>query len=163
MVSRATSLSTVAMSCEANDAGDSSHEAVHGEGPQCLGLEEADEKPDRAVGGDAGEEGAHESLAAYTVAEVAEEVRDLVEPSGGDDRRGEQEREAGGVFVVHTASEPGDHGDARPADPGEQRGGRRNADDARFFEVESVEAPSRLGVRWLRVGVDGLTRRDPAT
>src|SRR5438477_12894262 len=101
-----------AASCEAGDAGDSSDEAVHGEGPQRLGLEEADEKPDRAVGGDAGEEGAHESLAAYTVAEVAEEVGDLVEPCGRDDRGGEQEREAGGVFVVHTASEPGDHGDA---------------------------------------------------
>ena len=97
-------------------------------GQQVAGLEEADEEPDRDVGGDAGEEAADEGLAADAVAEGAEQVGELVDAGGEDDRRGQQEREAGGVLVVEAAGEAADHGDAGAADPGEQRGDLGDAD-----------------------------------
>jgi len=44
----------------------------------------------------------------------------LSTPGGQDDRGGEQEGEARGVWVRQTSGQAADHGDARAADPREQ-------------------------------------------
>jgi hypothetical protein len=49
-------------------------------------------------------------------------VGEFEDAGGEDDRGGEQEGEAGGVFVVEAAHEPGGHADAVAADAGDQRG-----------------------------------------
>ena len=96
------------------------------------------------VGGEAGEDAADERLAADAVAEVAGEVGNLVDAGGEDDRRREQEREAGRVFVVEPADQAGDHRDAGATDAGEQRADLGDADRAGFFEVEGVESAAFL-------------------
>ena len=68
-----------------------------------------------------------ERLAADAVAEVPEQVGQLEEAGGKDDRRGEQEGEARGVAVVEPPRETRAHRHAVAADAGDQRGrlGRR--------------------------------------
>ena len=100
---------------------------------------------------------AGQGLPADAVAEVAGEVGDLVDARGEDDRRREQEREAGRVLVVETAREAGDHRDARPADPREQRADLRDADEAGFLDVQRVGAPADLAL-----AVRGRVRLDEA-
>ena len=83
-------------------------------------------------------------LAADAVAVGAEQVGELVDAGGEDDRRREQEREPRRVLVVEAAGEAGDHRDPGAADPGEQRADLGDADDDRLPELEGVEAPTRL-------------------
>src|SRR5581483_11385841 len=69
---------------------------------------------------------------------------DLVHARRQDDRRGHEEREPGRVLVAQAAEQSRDHGDARPADAGEQGADLRHPDQARLLGVERVEATALL-------------------
>ena len=71
---------------EPGNAQQSHDERVHREGQQGSGLEEAYEESNRQVGGDSCEQRAYECLCANAIAEVAGEVRDLVDARGENDR-----------------------------------------------------------------------------
>ena len=78
-----------------------------------------------------------------------------------DDRGGQQEGEAGRVFVVQAAPQPAGHGDPGPADPREQREDLRRPDQ----RAGRVGEPRDTGVRPLRAagmprnaGVRGVAR-----
>ena len=72
---------------------------------------------------------ADERLAAHAVAEMPEQIGQLDEAGGEDDRRRQQEREAGRVAVVQAAREAGAHRHAVAADarrPARSTGPRRS-------------------------------------
>src|SRR3954447_16490457 len=73
--------------------------AVDGKWRQAVGLEEPQEEPDGEVRGDGGAEGADQGLPADVVPLRAEQVRQLQKAGRADDRRGEQEGEAGRLLV----------------------------------------------------------------
>jgi len=56
-------------------------DAVQAKGPEGVGLEPASQESNGAVGGEAGNNARHDGLTAYVVAEGAEQVGQLVEPS----------------------------------------------------------------------------------
>src|SRR5262249_2768047 len=92
--------------------GDAGGEAVDVEGCEGAGLEVLGEEADGGVGGESGDDAADKDLAANAVTLVAGEVGEFVDAGGEDDRGGEHEGEASGVFVVESTQEPGDHGDS---------------------------------------------------
>src|SRR5438105_7029641 len=127
------------LSDEEENADAADDEAVDAERPERLCLEEPHQEAHGRVGREAGDDGAHDGLTPHSVAEVTEEVRQLDETGPEDDRRSQQEREAGGVLMVEASGQAGDHGDARAADAGEQGADLRHADGDRLSEVERVE------------------------
>src|SRR3954470_8772744 len=73
------------------DREDGAHDAaVDGERSQAVGLEEAEQELHREVGGDRRAEGADQRLPVNVVALRAEQVGQLEDAGGADDRRGEQ-------------------------------------------------------------------------
>ncbi len=91
----------------------------------------------------------HERLAADAVAEVPEQVGELDEAGGEDDRRGQQEREAGRVAVVEAARQARAHRHAVAADAGDQRRRLRRADHERLAVLERVQLAPAVGLRAL--------------
>src|SRR4051795_6291184 len=69
--------------------------AVDGERGQAIGLEEAQQELDGEVGGYRGADGPDQGLPADVVPLRAQELRQLEETGGPDDRGGQQEGEAG--------------------------------------------------------------------
>ena len=80
--------------------------AVDGERDQRFRFEVVDEEAHREDRRHGGDYAADERLAADPVAEVAEQVGQLDDARGEDDRRGEQEGEARRVAVVQAAASP---------------------------------------------------------
>src|ERR1051325_2376746 len=80
---------------EVQRAGEPGEEAVDGERDERPRLEEPHQEAHREVRGHRRAERADECLAANAVPVVAEELRELERGRGADDRRREQEREAG--------------------------------------------------------------------
>src|SRR5262249_60258489 len=73
--------------------------AVDGERRQAIGLEEAEQELDGEIGGDRGGDRPDQRLAADVVALRAEQLRQLEDARGTDDRGGEQGGEPGGLLV----------------------------------------------------------------
>src|SRR5262245_57489986 len=118
----------VSRSGEPGDACDTDDQTVDREGSQSAGLEVPGQEPDRKVGGDPGGDAADKDLTADAVAGAAGEGGQLEDSGGEDDRGREEEGEPCGLLVVEASPEAGDHGDARPADAGEQSKDLRAAD-----------------------------------
>ncbi len=74
-------------------------QAINPEWGEVAALEVAGEPVDGDNGGDSGEQGGDHRGAADAVAVVAEQVGELVEAGGEDDRGGEQEAVAGGTTI----------------------------------------------------------------
>ena len=85
-------------------------------------------------------------LAADAVAEVAEQVGQLEETRGQDDRRGEQERETRRVAVVQAPRETGPHRHPVATDARHQRRRLGDAYDQRLAELERVQLAPAVGL-----------------
>src|SRR4051794_28019798 len=95
--------------------------AVDGERRESVGLEVAQEKPDREVRGHSRTQGADEGLAANAVALLAEQLRELQQARGADDRRREEEREARGLLIGEARDQATSHARAGARESGDQR------------------------------------------
>src|SRR5262245_16026244 len=84
---------------EADRQRDADDQAVDGERSQAVGLEEPKQETDGDVGGERRSEGSHERLSTHVVALRTEQLGQLERGGRADNRRREQEREAGGVLV----------------------------------------------------------------
>ena len=102
--------------------------AVERERRQPVRLEEAQQEANREIRRHRRAERADESLAPHPVALVSEELRQLENRGGADDRRGEQEGETGGVLVGEPDEEAAAHRRTGAGEPRDQRQGLRRAD-----------------------------------
>src|SRR5581483_4711622 len=84
-------------------------EAVDGERRQRSRLEEAHQEAGCEIGGRGRADGGDERLPAHAVAVVTEELRQLQDGGGADDRRREQEREPCRVLVREADEQPAAH------------------------------------------------------
>src|SRR5262249_30231653 len=103
-------------------------EAVDRERHERLRLEEPHQEAHRKVGGQRRAERPDERLAADAVALAAEELGELERRGGADDRRREQEREAGRVLVREADEQAAAHGRSRARETRDQRERLRGAD-----------------------------------
>src|SRR5579862_4313744 len=94
---------------EVNRRAEACAEAVDGKRRQRVRLEEAHDEAHREVRGGGGAERRDERLPADAVPVVAEELRQLQERRGADDRSREQEREPGRVLVREPDEEAAAH------------------------------------------------------
>src|SRR5436305_6056716 len=115
--------------CEVDRGRKPCEEAVDRERHERLRFEEAHQEADREVGRDRGAERPDERLAAHAVPRAAEELGQLEDRGGADDRRREQEREAGGVLVREADEQTAAHRRARAREAGDQRQGLSGADE----------------------------------
>src|SRR2546429_342972 len=115
-------------------------EAIHRERRQRVRLEVAHQELDREPRGGSRTERTDKCLAADAVAVMADELGQLEQGSGTDDRRREQKRIARRVLVREPDEEPATDRDAGTADPGEEGGRLRGSDPDRFPEAESRES-----------------------
>src|SRR4051794_37075972 len=76
---------------EADREDGTDHAAVDGEWSQAVGLEEAEQELHREIGGDRRAERADQRLAADVIPLRAQQIGQLEDAGGADDRRGEQE------------------------------------------------------------------------
>ena len=147
---------------EVEDAGRAEHHAVDGERSKGPGLEVAHEEAHRQVGGDSGDDDSHEDLAVDVGAGRAGEGRELEYPGGQDGGGGQQEPEAGCVFVVEAPPQAADDRGAGPADAGEQGRDLQGPDEEGVEERQPGDAGiGSLGWRRPRsaVGPGRVARR----
>src|SRR5664280_1408992 len=130
---------------EPNDADQPDDEAVDRERGERPGGEVTGQETHREVRGDARRDAPGEDLRADAVAVVAEQVGQLVDARGQDDRRREEEREAGRVFVVEATHESRHHRDSRAADARQERERLGEADRPRDPEPQVVEPAAVRG------------------
>src|SRR4051812_42604299 len=95
------------------DPEDGAHDAaIDGERSQAVRLEEAEQELHRKICGDGCAERADQRLAADVIALRAEQVGELEDAGGADDRRGEQEGEARGLLVGKPGEQAAAHAGA---------------------------------------------------
>ena len=92
--------------CESKDACATDEQAVGGEWAEGAGPEVAHQIAHREVRRDAGDKHAHDDLTVDVRSGLSEERGQFEDAGSEDRRRGEQEREAGGVLVVTPRHSP---------------------------------------------------------
>src|SRR5256714_2238738 len=125
-------------------------EAVDRERHECLRLEEAHQEADREVGRDGGTEGPDERLTPHAVPRAAEELGQLEDRGGADDRRREQEGETGGVLVREADEQAAAHRRSRAREARDQGERLRGADEDRVAPRHLPRDADVVVVRRLR-------------